>query len=446
MIRILGFTILVLGTSLVSADPIQWPVAEGGNGHWYEAIDINDGVTRAEANSHAVSLGGYLVTLTSSQEDAWVYNNVDVTTPRYTYDRWIGAYQDTNAPDYSEPAGGWRWENGDIWSYSNWSNGLDNNDVSYPEEEFAHYCGGCGGSWNDILDVDYSGNSIRKNFLVEWDSVPAVDTGPWDLAADFSKTNNPNQAWSYGWQAEVGATFTLFDARRVDLGTNTVWYETALYPASNDHSAHLWKNETGAESGGIPDQWVSLHAGPFSGIQPAVARWTSPVAGTVTVEGVFAEHVGGPPTDVHIQHNGLTIWERLGYTTDEPFSIVLEVTEGDTLDWMASGVHTGGNTPLAASVGLMFAGDYNADGIIDAADYTVWRDNMGQTVVPGTGADGDGDGYIGLKDYLFWKNHFGNGADLTATSGTPVPEPTTLLLVLMAFLGTPLRRAVCHSG
>jgi hypothetical protein len=58
MIRILGLMCLLLGASLVSAEPIQWPIAEGGNDHWYEAIDINDGVTRAEANSHAISLGG----------------------------------------------------------------------------------------------------------------------------------------------------------------------------------------------------------------------------------------------------------------------------------------------------------------------------------------------------------------------------------------------------
>jgi len=166
MTRILGLMSLLLGTSLVSAEPIQWPVAEGGNDHWYEAIDINDGVTRAEANSHALSLGGYLVTLTSSQEDAWVYNNVD------GYDRWIGAYQDTNAPDYSEPAGGWRWENGEAWDYTNWSNGLDNNDVSQPEEEFAHYC--CSGAWNDIYNASYAGNLTRKNVLVEWDSYTPV--------------------------------------------------------------------------------------------------------------------------------------------------------------------------------------------------------------------------------------------------------------------------------
>jgi hypothetical protein len=74
--------------------------------------------------------------------------------------------------------------------------------------------------------------------------------------------------------------------------------------------------------------------------------------------------------------------------------------------------------------------------ITDAADYTVWRDSLGQNVAPGTGADGNGDGYIGLDDYLFWKNHFGS---LAASSDAQVPEPATFLLVLVAPLLSGIR-------
>jgi hypothetical protein len=87
------------------------------------------------------------------------------------------------------------------------------------------------------------------------------------------------------------------------------------------------------------------------------------------------------------------------------------------------------------------AADYNDDGIVDAADYTVWRDQMGPLVPPGYGADGDGDGFIGYKDYRLWKDAYG-GVVTTASSNTRVPEPTTLLLVLMTLLVTPLRHAM----
>lgn len=54
-------------------------------------------------------------------------------------------------------------------------------------------------------------------------------------------------------------------------------------------------------------------------------------------------------------------------------------------------------------------GDYNNNGVVDAADYTNWRDTLGQPVLnSGDGADGDESGAIDDGDYVFWKAHFGN--------------------------------------
>lgn len=53
-------------------------------------------------------------------------------------------------------------------------------------------------------------------------------------------------------------------------------------------------------------------------------------------------------------------------------------------------------------------GDYNQDGTVNAADYTVWRNGLGTTdLTPYSGADGDGDGSIDIGDYGVWKRHFG---------------------------------------
>src|SRR5262249_13973616 len=54
------------------------------------------------------------------------------------------------------------------------------------------------------------------------------------------------------------------------------------------------------------------------------------------------------------------------------------------------------------------AGDYNHNGIVDAADYTVWRDTLGSTT--NLQADGDGSGVVDQDDYLIWKATFGNTA------------------------------------
>jgi hypothetical protein len=52
-------------------------------------------------------------------------------------------------------------------------------------------------------------------------------------------------------------------------------------------------------------------------------------------------------------------------------------------------------------------GDYNRDGAVDAADYTVWRDLSGQSVAIGDSADGNRDGMIDAADYQVWRSHFG---------------------------------------
>jgi hypothetical protein len=69
-------------------------------------------------------------------------------------------------------------------------------------------------------------------------------------------------------------------------------------------------------------------------------------------------------------------------------------------------------------------GDYNNDGTVDAADFTVWRDNLGAPAgtLPN---DIDGD-IIGGNQYLTWRSNFGTSLPTSASlADTTVPEPTT---------------------
>jgi hypothetical protein len=53
------------------------------------------------------------------------------------------------------------------------------------------------------------------------------------------------------------------------------------------------------------------------------------------------------------------------------------------------------------------AGDYNGNGIVDAADYTLWQDTNGTSVTAASGADGNGDGKVDSLDYHVWMTNFG---------------------------------------
>jgi GH25 family lysozyme M1 (1,4-beta-N-acetylmuramidase) len=93
-------------------------------------------------------------------------------------------------------------------------------------------------------------------------------------------------------------------------------------------------------------------------------------------------------------------------------------------------------------------GDYNHDGTVDAGDYILWRNTLGQHALTGSGADGDLSGTIDLADYDIWKNSFGKtvtnaGASNGAIVATAVvPESSTLALALMlAFSLASYRRA-----
>ena len=95
------------------------------------------------------------------------------------------------------------------------------------------------------------------------------------------------------------------------------------------------------------------------------------------------------------------------------------------------------------SAGL--TGDYNNNGKVDAADYVVYRNTLGQTG-SGLAADGNGNNQIDPGDYDVWLAHFGEMSGSSATAGlssSAIPEPTPLILYAIAatsVFASPLRR------
>lgn len=87
------------------------------------------------------------------------------------------------------------------------------------------------------------------------------------------------------------------------------------------------------------------------------------------------------------------------------------------------------------------AGDYNFDGVVNAADYTVWRSQVGASLhiddhlnaSPSTllEADGNGDGVVDVADYSIWRDSVLQQG-IGALTQVAVPEPSSLLLAVAA--------------
>jgi hypothetical protein len=77
-------------------------------------------------------------------------------------------------------------------------------------------------------------------------------------------------------------------------------------------------------------------------------------------------------------------------------------------------------------------GDYNEDGVVNAADYIVWRNHDG-TAFDLPNRNPSQEGNVDQADYDFWVNNFGapNGS---GTGSAPVPEPTSWLLISLGIL------------
>lgn len=78
-------------------------------------------------------------------------------------------------------------------------------------------------------------------------------------------------------------------------------------------------------------------------------------------------------------------------------------------------------------------GDFNDDGVVDAADYTVWRDNLNSSAAAlnGNGSN-DPSGLVVQADYDLWKATYeANGASGPAGSAS-VPEPAACWMLAAA--------------
>jgi len=150
---------------VASAVPVQW----GVNGHYYEVVDFKDTINWDEANRDAQTrehngLSGHLVTLTSAEENDFVWQLLTGAVAQdYEY-YWLGGYQTDAAV---EPYGDWSWVTTEAWNYESWHVGEPNNNSSYDMgQNWLHYWdANVVGEWDD---TDF--NAFMVGYVVEYDS------------------------------------------------------------------------------------------------------------------------------------------------------------------------------------------------------------------------------------------------------------------------------------
>lgn len=141
-------TAVLIGMPLLaSAAPAQWSSGSGGNDHWYSVYCCNSwsGAVTAATTSSFGSLSGYVATVTSAGENAFITNLVLAAG----YDQWwLGASDEGNEGVFT-----WRQgpESGALLSYTNWAPNEPNNYLGNENYLLGAYSAppGIGSFWND---------------------------------------------------------------------------------------------------------------------------------------------------------------------------------------------------------------------------------------------------------------------------------------------------------
>ncbi|MEO2045165.1 MAG: hypothetical protein ABGX16_01160 [Pirellulales bacterium] len=95
----------------------------------------------------------------------------------------------------------------------------------------------------------------------------------------------------------------------------------------------------------------------------------------------------------------------------ELLELVLEVDDS---------THVALSQPAMVLVGDTLPGDYSLNGIVDAADYTIWRDTLGSTT--DLRADGNFDNVVDQEDYDYWRVRFGNTLPVNAVAAVSTSD------------------------
>ncbi|HEX4412565.1 MAG TPA: autotransporter-associated beta strand repeat-containing protein, partial [Lacipirellulaceae bacterium] len=275
----------------------------------------------------------------------------------------------------------------------------------------------------------------------------------------------------------VTITGPIQNASTAGAGNGALTFNSAFHGTATLSGASTYTGATTISGGTVLATNTSGSATGTGAVTTAAGTTlggTGTIGGAVTNKGILAPGVGGVGTlsiGGNLTDSAASSWSiDLSGATADKVAVTgnIDLTAADTLNVTGAGTgsswligtyagtltgmfdtvtsgytvsYAGGNITLNTVGGGGLPGDYNQNGVVDEADYVLWRNNVGQ---PAGTLPNDTTGVaIGDSQYNLWRGNFGNhsGAGSSLGSGSAVPEPTTIAMLLFGLVALVPRRS-----
>ena len=404
--------IALVSRASAQSTAVQWNVADGGNGHWYQVMVATTSISWFEANERSGSLGGHLATLTTTEENAWVHA-ITVNAPGawgsnghpfWTFGPWIGGHRDSSDNQI------WVWVTGEPWSFTAWH-------PSQPDSNAQTVISFGGGGPTAATWADTFTDEPVRSYIIEWsadcnaDSI--VDYGQClnGTLPDYNSNNIPDCCE----RGEVCVAGNYPVQWRVNDGGNGHWYQgVATQTAVSWTSARARAIALGSQLASIASRTEDDFVARLALENPLV--WPTTVG--------YGPWLGGYQTSTSTDPFANWVW-----VSGEPWSYVSDVVQfdnssrpdGQTDDYLHyinhsrvwNDVRNDGDT-YYNSIGIRaymaeWSADCNSDGIVDYGQILT-----GQLVDMNTNGIPDICEQPPCQDSDITNNHVVDGADLGA--------------------------------